>query len=101
MKTSGHCMTIRRGTMDIDTKNNPHTEYHNGCVSVSYFKDDVACGVNDNWTCAIVQCFLSSFTVDSKTELRNILNLVYEVYGMGRSHLKRDLQTLLGVRGGY
>ena len=87
--------------MDIDNKTNPHTEHTNYGYYISYFRNNTACGVNDEWTYALVRSAHGEFTVDNDWQLGKLTGLLKEVYAMGQSHLKLSFQRLMGLQGEY
>ena len=83
-------------------KDNPHTERQNGYM-ISYFKDQVAVGKNDEWD----KCFFEVWgwngpikIIDfvKKKQVDQMRYFLDRIYQIGKYDAKEEIRKVLGVK---
>lgn len=82
-------------------QNNPHTLHHSGYMA-SFFKNNNAVGVNDDWDICNLSCWSSGGPIDvqlkDKFLYHGLVGLMEQVYHSGEFNAKREIRKILGVK---
>lgn len=85
----------------IDHQTNPHTLHQSGYM-VSFFKNHIAVGINDEWDSCSLSCWSSGgpldITIHDKNLYYGIVGLLECVYHSGEFNAKKEIRKILGVK---
>lgn len=74
-----------------------HTVRRQG-YSVSYWKNNTACGSDDTWDRATINAADSRMDVKTQYELRNITALLIRAFEAGERAKLKEIQNMLGIK---
>jgi hypothetical protein len=82
-------------------QNNPHTLHQSGYMA-SFFKENTAVGVKDNWDACSISCWSSGgqlhLDVTDKNMYHALVGLLECVYHSGEFNAKKEIRKILGVK---
>lgn len=85
----------------IDHQTNPHTLHQLGYMA-SFFKNNTAVGVNDNWDSCTLSCWSSGgqlhVVINDKNVYYGLVGLMECVYHSGEFNAKKEIRKLLGIK---